>query len=310
MANYTEKELTDILEVNGVNAKGYGIVPKIVMQDTRLTIQSKAIYAYFCSYAGAGTQAFPSQRKIMYDLGIGSAKTLKKHLNLLNQYGYIKIKQTRKSDGTFNNNIYTLVTNPKCKTSQSLIESDSKPIGNNCPTDKKEEEIPQGKNYGTVKKPYRQNYGNNNNSNIKLTDNINNQSINHETNKKKIDGLIDNKLMYKIEQKEIDKKIKELELSNVYPDLVVQAITDALNYIYRANKSIGTFHHTKETRQKLFKNIDIEIINTATYQFAQAENVKNSIAYLSSCIYNALYQKNADKLNIQNQINKMTNLNN
>ena len=53
MAKY--KEFTDILRVEGINCKGYGIIPKAVMLDQRLTIQAKAIYAYFRSFAGAGT---------------------------------------------------------------------------------------------------------------------------------------------------------------------------------------------------------------------------------------------------------------
>ena len=49
-----EKEFENILLVEGINAKGYGTIPKLVMKDRRLTAQAKAIYAYFCSYAGCG----------------------------------------------------------------------------------------------------------------------------------------------------------------------------------------------------------------------------------------------------------------
>ena len=41
------KDLTDILRVEGINAKGFGFVPKLVMQDIRLTPEAKCIYAYF-----------------------------------------------------------------------------------------------------------------------------------------------------------------------------------------------------------------------------------------------------------------------
>ena len=52
---------TDVLKVIGIDSKGYGKIPKLVMQDHNLTIEAKAIYAYFASYAGAGTNAFPSR---------------------------------------------------------------------------------------------------------------------------------------------------------------------------------------------------------------------------------------------------------
>lgn len=102
----------DTLQVQGVMAKGYGITPKMVMLDRRLTIEAKSIYSYFCSYAGAGTTAFPSRTKIMKDLDIGKDRYYK-HFNLLKETGYIEVAQARKGQGLFKSNIYTLVPNPK-----------------------------------------------------------------------------------------------------------------------------------------------------------------------------------------------------
>jgi hypothetical protein len=98
----------DVLQVQGRMSRGYGIIPKIPMQDNRLTIEAKAIYSYFCTYAGAGTTAFPSRSKILYDLQIGETRYYK-HFKLLKQYGYIKVEQNTDSAGKFRNNIYTLV---------------------------------------------------------------------------------------------------------------------------------------------------------------------------------------------------------
>lgn len=109
MAKY--KEFTDILRVEGINCKGYGIIPKAVMLDQRLTIQAKAIYAYFRSFAGAGTVAFPSVSKICYDLGFKTKDTFYKHRKLLEKYGYIKVEQKR-DKGKFTYNIYTLPEYP------------------------------------------------------------------------------------------------------------------------------------------------------------------------------------------------------
>ncbi|SHK47545.1 helix-turn-helix domain-containing protein [Paramaledivibacter caminithermalis] len=106
-----EQTVENILKIEGVKAKGFGIIPKIAMQDDRLSIEAKAIYSYFCSYAGAGTTAFPSIEKIVKDLKI-SVKRYYRHFNLLKKYGYIKTTQI-KNDGKFDRNIYTLVENPE-----------------------------------------------------------------------------------------------------------------------------------------------------------------------------------------------------
>ena len=100
-------ETQDIVKIEGINSKGFGIIPKLVMQDTRLTIQAKAIYAYFCSYAGNGEIAFPSRNKIFFDLGI-KKQSYYKHFNLLKEYGYIKVEQVREK-GKFTRNIYTIM---------------------------------------------------------------------------------------------------------------------------------------------------------------------------------------------------------
>lgn len=104
-------EIENVLVVEGIFAKGFGTVGKIVMQDRRMTPQSKAIYSYFCTYAGAGTTAFPSVAKIMYDLNM-SNKTYYKHFKPLVEFGYISVFQ-RKSEGKFQKNLYKINMNPK-----------------------------------------------------------------------------------------------------------------------------------------------------------------------------------------------------
>ena len=107
-----ENSANDILQVQGINSKGFGTIPKLVMQDKRLTVEAKAIYAYFCSYAGAGQTAFPSRDKIVSDLGMG-AKRYYKHFDLLKRYGYIKAEQ-RHRNGRLQRNIYTLMSEIQC----------------------------------------------------------------------------------------------------------------------------------------------------------------------------------------------------
>lgn len=99
--------MNDKLQLDGVKSKGFGIIPKLVMQDENLHIYAKAIYAYFCSYAGAGEICFPSRSKICFDLGI-SNDTLGKYINQIVKQGYISVEQV-KENGKFSFNIYTLM---------------------------------------------------------------------------------------------------------------------------------------------------------------------------------------------------------
>lgn len=124
MSKTIKEEFTDVLKINGVKSKGFGIIPKLLMQDHRLTIEAKAIYSYFCSYAGAGSTAFPSRQKICRDLGI-SIKRYYKHFNLLKEYGYIQVNQ--KTNGTkFSHNVYTLVEKPEIKPCSQIDHTDKK----------------------------------------------------------------------------------------------------------------------------------------------------------------------------------------
>ena len=110
MSKTNHEKFTNILEVEGINAQGFGMIAKMVMLDQRLTIEAKAIYSYFCSYAGGGSTAFPSVSKIVYDLKISKDRYYK-HFKLLVECGYITIRQT-KDKGKFANNIYRIMSNP------------------------------------------------------------------------------------------------------------------------------------------------------------------------------------------------------
>ena len=110
MSKTNHEKFTNILEVEGINAQGFGMIAKMVMLDQRLTIEAKAIYSYFCSYAGGGSTAFPSVSKIVYDLKISKTRYYK-HFDSLVDCGYISVKATKEGN-KFANNIYTLNTNP------------------------------------------------------------------------------------------------------------------------------------------------------------------------------------------------------
>src|SRR5699024_9515878 len=64
------------------------------------------------SFAGAGNTSFPSVKFITDKLGI-SRQRFNKHRKLLEDKGYITIKKERKSDGSWESNVYTLETLPR-----------------------------------------------------------------------------------------------------------------------------------------------------------------------------------------------------
>lgn len=113
----------DIIKGSQLNSAGFGTIPKLAMQDTRLHIAAKAIYAYFCSFAGAGDTCFPSRKKICYDLGI-STDTFGKYLKQLCDFGYIKTQQV-KENGRFSHNVYTICSTilpcPKISDTEDIV---------------------------------------------------------------------------------------------------------------------------------------------------------------------------------------------
>ena len=108
-----------------INSQGFGTIPKLVMQDRSLSLGAKAVYAYFCSFTGAGDSCFPSRERICYDLDLNK-DTFTKYRNELVARGYIKIEQIK--DGVkFSHNVYTLCdVVPSCPVFSDTKISDPK----------------------------------------------------------------------------------------------------------------------------------------------------------------------------------------
>lgn len=105
------EKFKDLLKVEGINFKGFGIIPKLIMFDRNISLEAKAIYAFFASYAGNGTSSFPGRDYILEQLKMAK-NTYYVHYNQLLEQGYIKVEKNKTEDGYFANNIYTLVSNP------------------------------------------------------------------------------------------------------------------------------------------------------------------------------------------------------
>lgn len=89
------------LKIIGVDSKGYGKIYKSIMRNKEIPVQSKALYAYLCSYAGSGTTAYPKRERILRDLQIGK-NAYTKYLRILIDTGFIR--RTRTPSG----NIYEI----------------------------------------------------------------------------------------------------------------------------------------------------------------------------------------------------------
>ncbi|MDF3005301.1 MAG: Phage replication initiation protein [Oscillospiraceae bacterium] len=99
------------MESNGILSKGYGIVPKLVTLEGSLSIDAKALYTYFCAYAGNGFSCYPPRSKILNDLGFSPA-TYYTYLRELQEGGYIDVKKHKTSRQEWCNNRIILLQNP------------------------------------------------------------------------------------------------------------------------------------------------------------------------------------------------------
>lgn len=100
----------ETIAFEGIKSAGYGMIPRMVMEDPRISAKAKALYAYLASYTGGGKSAFPEVKKTLYFLQI-SHSTYKTLLKELVNVNYVVVIQRRVS-GRMGVNDYYLVTNP------------------------------------------------------------------------------------------------------------------------------------------------------------------------------------------------------
>jgi hypothetical protein len=105
------RTLADVIKYDGIKAKGFGIIPKFIMHDRDLTLESKAIYGFNCALCGNGNTTFPSRSTILSSLNL-SKDGYYNHYNAVIEQGYITVEKSDPSD-IKSHNIYTIVSNPK-----------------------------------------------------------------------------------------------------------------------------------------------------------------------------------------------------
>lgn len=107
--HYQEKRYA-VIRAGGLRSAGYGYIPKVVMLDERLTLQEKALYAYYCVFTGAGESACPKKEDILRHLGV-SDRSYRKYNQALIACNYLVVRQ-RVVNGRMSVNDYYLVDTP------------------------------------------------------------------------------------------------------------------------------------------------------------------------------------------------------
>lgn len=81
---------------NSINERGFGSIPTRVMDDARLSMGARCLYALLAAHAGSQHEAWPSVKRIIATLAC-SEKTFYKYRAELSDAGYISIetRQTR-----------------------------------------------------------------------------------------------------------------------------------------------------------------------------------------------------------------------
>lgn len=85
---------------------GYGLVSRKIMRDPDLSAESKAIYAYLCSFAGAKDTCYPSIAIMCRELRM-SEERLSKHMRALTAAGIVR-KERQRNGNRFGGNLYSL----------------------------------------------------------------------------------------------------------------------------------------------------------------------------------------------------------
>ncbi|RBP59297.1 helix-turn-helix protein [Alkalibaculum bacchi] len=308
----------DILEAKGVKARGYGIIPKLAMLDRELTIEAKAIYSYFCSYAGAGTTAFPSRDKICDDLGI-SVKRYYKHFSLLKQLGYVEVRQVKKENNKFSYNIYNLIENPKkieVKANEENPEKESdlgeenKPCGHFDYTEEKKEN-PCGRFDYTEEKEenpcgrfehtqirHTQNDHTISNSSSFISNNV---LYNHQSSL----GTLDKPKQTDIEDllEKIYRKIEIEDLKKAYPndtEFLEEIVFNIMDMYLSSSITIQGERKPQSLIQAAISRLTyfhVETLINKYKQISTSTQITNYKAYIQTMIYNSIFENNLDSIN-------------
>lgn len=210
-------------EGKSILCKGYGTIPKFIMQ-ADISIESKAIYAYMCSFAGAGQSAFPSVEKIIKDLKI-SEKRFYKHRKELIKYGFIEIQKNRKENRR-DRNLYII--------NQTILDNKVQHSQNDR-IENFEHSHFEHSHFERVQNEYIQKVGTNNNKTN------NNKTNNNNINNNNIGVVVDKnfqKLLKGFDDKEINSIIKFCYENEIGIEVVEEKLK-IINGMKKVNNRVG-----------------------------------------------------------------------
>lgn len=104
---------------------GYGIIARKVLTDKSIDAEAKAIYSYFCVYAGVSGQAYPSVERACEELNM-SERRFRKYRQQLVDAGYITIEK-KKAESGFDRNLYVLNGAKKSRASKQNVSAQNVP---------------------------------------------------------------------------------------------------------------------------------------------------------------------------------------
>lgn len=201
MLEDTEKST---LSFEGINANGFGIIPKMVMCDNELTITAKALLAFFYSLAASGACVFPKRSIILNSLGI-SKTTYYKALDLVIERGYAKVTTRRSKNGRFAINNYILTENPQpCPKNPDNVRTKEKCHFSPCPKkpDNENDRVLKNQTIPCPKNPDTNSIIFNSNSKISTS------NLNVSTSTRAIDNVEIRKLIQRISECKNYEKLK------------------------------------------------------------------------------------------------------
>ena len=258
-----EKNICDILKFEGIMSGGFGIAPRIVMRDHRLSIEAKAIYAYFQSFAGNRESAFPARDTILNELSISKTRYYK-YLNQLIEYDYIRVER-EENDGWKGRNIYVIVSNPESENSEppAKVKKAKKAVQKPKRADKQPYTSTEAENHLSQKTETKRKINDNDSSQRSLARQL------------QIDELISKYPEYKADIKTIYSVIKDL----------VQSEEVKISGTVKKREAI------LETVQQLTdKHILFVLKKTRKYK-GKINNKKN---WISACLMNSIYESAED----------------
>ncbi len=300
----------DELVVQGRMSQGYGSIPKLVMKDRRLSIQSKSIYAYFCSYAGAGATAFPTVNQVIADLKI-SKETFQKHRKLLEDNGYIIVEQKRNDRGLFARNVYTLCELIKYEESEPEPLPVSPCTVSPSSVSSVAGEVDTNNNIYINNNILNNNNINNNSNTSQSVSQSEKNNKNKKSNKKESQPMHTNAYAVKPSiKKSIDNynTYKQIIQENIeYNQLVIECDENELAFIdemiaimldtilSKGDLKIGGELKSRELVAGVYLKLNLDHILYARQQYLNTTDVvKNKKGYIQTILYNSFHEFRAD----------------